>query len=69
MRHGPHQGAQKSTSTGMSLRVTCCVKLFGASSIGCAVNKAFLHLPQVGCAVSFSEGTRFTALQCGQTMC
>jgi hypothetical protein len=63
MRQGPHHGAQKSTRTGMSLRVMCFSKLSVLSSTGCAVNSGFLQLPQLGCALSLSDGMRFTASQ------
>ena len=34
-RQGPHQGAQKSTSTGRSLAIATASKLASLSSIGC----------------------------------
>ncbi|CAG9931635.1 protein of unknown function [Candidatus Nitrotoga arctica] len=68
MRQGPHHGAQKSTKTGISLRVMCFSKLLLPSSIGCALNRACLHLPQFGWLVNFPAGMRFTASQLGQTI-
>jgi hypothetical protein len=33
------------------------------------VNKARWHLPHTGSAASLAAGTRFTASQCGHTIC
>src|SRR5471030_2936393 len=67
--HGPHHGAQKSTSTGMSLRSICLRKRAADNSSGSPVNSAFWHLPHTGCCASLAAGTRFTASQWGQTIC
>src|SRR5450830_1548580 len=69
LRHGPHQGAQKSTSTGMSLRSICLRKRALARSTGWPVNKSFWHFPQLGCSLSRAGGRRLTASQWGHTMC
>jgi hypothetical protein len=66
---GPHQGAQKSTSMGMSLRSRCLVKVTAVSSTGWPVNNGWWHCPQLGCWSSRAVGTRLTARQCGQTRC
>src|SRR5450830_822022 len=69
VRQGPHQGAQKSTSTGMSVRSICLRKRALARSTGWPVNKSFWHLPQVGCSIRRAAGKRLTASQWGHTMC
>ena len=44
--HGPHQGAQKSMITGMSLFTITSSKLLFVSSIGFVSKSDFLHFPQ-----------------------
>jgi hypothetical protein len=43
---GPHQDAQKSTSTGRSLDLVCWANVWDVSAIGHAVKSADLHLAQ-----------------------
>src|SRR5690349_6938947 len=69
VRQGPHHGAQKSTSTGISLRSICFRKRPVERSTGCPVNKGRWHLPQVASSSRRTEGTRLTASQWGQTIC
>ncbi len=66
---GPHQGAQKSTTSGKSLRFRCLSNVWSLSSIGWPVNSRSLQRPHVGLAESLSSGIRFTDSQCGQTTC
>src|SRR5271165_2478921 len=66
-RHGPHQGAQKSTINGMSLRSTCLSKVFAVSGIGLPVNKLVLQTPHLASEAGRSAGMRLTAEQWGQT--
>ena len=69
LRQGAHHGAQKSTSTGSSLRPTWRSKLPASSSSGRPTNSGWWQRPQLGLAARRSRGTRFTAAQCGQTRC
>ena len=66
---GPHHGAQKSTTTGISLLFICLRKLSAFSVTGSWLNSALRHLPQAGPASSFSAGIRFVVLQNGHTIC
>jgi hypothetical protein len=45
--HGPHQGAQKSTMTGMSLFTRTSSKFALESSMGFVSKSDFLHFPQL----------------------
>ena len=67
--HGPHHGAQKSTTTGISFLPMCLEKLSARNSSGRAVNKLPLHFPQHGTSFIRSAGIRLTAAQWGQTIC
>ena len=67
-RHGPHQGAQKSTMTGPSLRSIVLSKVFAVNATGSPVNSLDLQTPQIASAAGRSDGTRLTAEQCGQTV-
>src|SRR5574343_1408805 len=69
IRQGPHHGAQKSTTTGRSLRVMWRSKWVLPSSSGSPVNSGRLHCPHCGPSPSLAEGMRLTAAQCGQTTC
>src|SRR6266508_2145548 len=62
-RHGPHHSAQKSTTTGMSLRAICLSKFAAVSSTGCRLNKAFLQVPHMGDSESRAAMTRLIVLQ------
>lgn len=64
---GPHQGAQKSTITGMSLRCVWRSKRRPSSSMGWPSNSLALHWPQTALRVGLSHGMRLTASQFGQT--
>ena len=65
--HGPHQGAQKSTNSGRSLRSTWRENVAVVNSMGSPVNKGCWQRPQLGCSDSFAVGTRLMDWQCGQT--
>jgi hypothetical protein len=67
--HGPHHGAQKSTTTGISFLLICLEKLSDRSSSGWAENSSRWHFPQRGASFRRSIGIRLTAAQCGQTIC
>jgi hypothetical protein len=62
---GSHHGAQKSTTTGVSLWINA-KKLFVVPSIGFPSNSFSLHEPHVAVSSMRSVGMRFIALQCGQ---
>lgn len=64
---GPHQGAQKSTTKGTSLRVSCRSKVWSVSVMGCPVKNGSLHFPQRGLSPSRALGIRFGDWQCEQT--
>src|SRR5208282_1361084 len=66
-RHGPHQGAQKSTITGMPLRSTCLSNVFDVNPIGSPANSLDLQTPHLACAAGRSAGMRLTAEQWGHT--
>lgn len=66
-RHGPHQGAQTSTTTGSELLVSCRSNMAASMSAGTPVNKGRLHLPHFAFKPSLSPGRRLTAPQCTQT--
>src|SRR5579871_1418075 len=66
-RHGPHQGAQKSTITGMSLRSTCLSKVAVVSLTGSPEKRACLHLPQTASEAGWPEAMRLTEPQWAQT--
>jgi hypothetical protein len=48
VRQGPHQGAQKSTSTGTSLRPTKVGSTASSSGAGCGLISSVLQRPQTG---------------------
>src|SRR5207247_400015 len=64
---GPHHGAQKSTTTGMSLFWVWAVKFALLSSIGWPVNTLFLHRPHFGASAALSRGSRLVVSQWGHT--
>src|SRR5205807_9565925 len=63
IRHGPHQGAQKSTSTGSGESSTTPLK--SASPASVSQGSASLHLPQTGAPVA-AVSTRFLVSHWGQ---
>jgi hypothetical protein len=63
---GPHHGAQKSTSSGSSLRSAWALKWSTPSTSGCAVNSGWWQRPQDGPSASRAAGTRLSEWQCGQ---
>ena len=65
---GPHQGAQKSTRTGISELLMCRLKFSFVSSNVPPVKSAFLHTPHTGCSPNRAMLTRFAVWQCGQTI-
>lgn len=68
IKHGPHQGAQKSTTTGMSFRVTWVSKVAFVNVIGCPTNNGPWHRPHLGPSPRRVPGTRLIPPQWGQTM-
>jgi hypothetical protein len=62
-RHGPHQGAQKSTITGTSLRSMCLSKFEAVSATGSPGKSRDLQEPHTASAAGRSGATRLTALQ------
>jgi hypothetical protein len=68
MRHGPHQGAQTSTTTGTEERATCFINIAPLASAGWPENSGCLHEPQRAFCAGRSAGSRFTAEQDGQTI-
>jgi hypothetical protein len=69
MRHGPHHGAQKSTTIGRSDRAMWASKLSSSSETGLPVNSGSLQRPQRACSPRRSSSTRFTVTQWGHTTC
>ena len=68
-RQGPHQGAQKSTSTGTCERAMCFSNAASSSATGWPVNRGWWHLPQSGAAERSALAMRLVVWQWGQTMC
>jgi hypothetical protein len=66
-RHGPHQGAQKSTITGTSLRVMCRSKLSELALTGFPVNSCRWQVPHFAWRAGRFGGIRLIAVQCGHT--
>src|SRR2546426_8486901 len=64
--HGPHQSAQKSTTTGSSVRVTAASKVASLTGTGLPSASGALHLPHTGPSASRSAGTRLRVEQLGQ---
>ena len=56
--HGPHHGAQKSTSTGISLFVVSLRQVCGSNSSGSSDSKELPHWPHFGSLSSLSAGDR-----------
>ena len=67
IRQGPHHGAQKSTTIGMSLRVTCRSKSAVVSAMGCPSNSGSRHWPHLGRSGRRGHGTRLIVRHSGQT--
>src|SRR5690606_28396639 len=65
--HGPHQGAQKSTSTGNWPRPIWAAKWSTPRVTGLPSNRACPHFPQVGASDNLAAGTRLGAWQWGHT--
>src|SRR4051794_30659384 len=65
-RHGPHHAAQKSTTTGSSLRETKRSKRASSIATGLPSSKAVPHLPQTGSSCVRPASSRFAVLQWGQ---
>src|SRR5882672_5835535 len=63
---GPHQSAQKSTTTGSSVRSTAAWKVASVTGTGLPSSRGALHLPQTGPSASRSGGTRFRVAHFGQ---
>jgi hypothetical protein len=60
---GPHQGAQKSTSNGISLPLMAASKASAVNSTGIAANIRRPQEAQARSALKFSAGIRSTAPQ------
>ena len=58
MRHGPHQGAQTSTRTGMVLRAIWRSKISASTSSGCAAKTLALHFPHLASMAGRDGGKR-----------
>ena len=58
MRHGPHQGAQTSTRTGMVLRAIWRSNIVAATSSGCPAKTLALHLPHLASMAGRDGGNR-----------
>jgi len=67
IRHGPHQAAQKSTSTGSSVFSSMRRKPDSSTGIARASNKGRWQRPQFGCPSMRAASSRLVARQCGQT--
>src|SRR5690606_33200659 len=65
LRHGPHQLAQTSSSSGRSPFI-CCAKLPWFTSKGLATSTSFLQRPQRGCWLTRSAGMRLSPAQYAQ---
>ncbi len=68
MRQGPHQGAQKSTRIGTSVRAINLANASSDTSTGDVRNRAALHFPQTGLSSTLEVGTLFTAAHAEQTI-
>ena len=69
IRHGPHQGAHRSSSTGSGERSTSASNVASVTVTGFSeTGSGFLHRPQTGSspASTRSHGTRLVAPQAGQ---
>jgi hypothetical protein len=69
MRQGPHQAAQKSTTTGSSERATNVSKLLSSNVIGVAGSSGTPQRPHTGSSRNRSPGTRLVAWHWGQATC
>src|SRR5271170_907779 len=67
--HGPHQGAQKSTTRGRSPRARCRSKFASVSSMGFPSNNGKWHFGQRGASFNRAPGRRTTESQCPHTTC
>lgn len=63
VRHGPHQAAQKSTTTGSSEASTYLMNEPSSSAAGCSPNRRSLQRPQVGLSCSRPVAIRLRARQ------
>src|SRR5688500_8993338 len=63
--HGPHHAAQKSTTTGSSLRETKGSNVASSSATGLPSSSGAPHLPHFGSSPSRARGTRFAVRQRG----
>src|SRR5215471_3957572 len=67
MRHGPHQAAQKSTSTGTLLSRMISSNSAALTSTGSAIGgRGDLHAPHLPVSAMWFDGTRFGFPQDGQ---
>jgi hypothetical protein len=62
-RQGPHQGAQKSTSTGIGDLSTSCAQFASVPFTGSEGNSGFLQLPQLGTLFVGLAASRFSLPQ------
>jgi hypothetical protein len=63
-RHGPHQGAQKSTTTGIELSEINSLSMAGSAVTGPS-SKGLWHFPQFGASANLLAGARLRCAQCG----
>lgn len=63
---GPHQGAQKSTRTGKSLRPVCVANDVASSAMDRPDRISALHFGHLGCSPTRSVGVRTTEWHSGQ---
>ena len=66
MRQGPHQGAQKSTSTGSSLRPIWVWNAAASSAMDRPLSSSDLQRGHLGCSLRRAAGVRTTAWHDGQ---
>ena len=60
IRHGPHHGAQKSTTSGTSSTRDALARVAASTSMALPGMSGALQVPHFGPEPSFSSGTRFT---------
>src|SRR5690348_14323697 len=66
MRHGPHHGAQKSTSTGSVARSTCAANAAASTATGAPARTSSLQRGHLGCSPARAAGRRISEWHWGQ---
>src|SRR5688572_12240191 len=64
-RHGPHQDAQKSTTTGIFVRAMKRSNVWSSSATGAPSKRSAPHLPHFGASPRRAAGTRFAVRHFG----